>query len=98
MRWSFLRQDPTSPDGPQEPAGQVVDEGRALLWPDRACCCPAVPIVKVVVPPTSKRPRPVDLFLCGHHYRASWGALDSVDATVHDVQGTLITSPAQLPS
>lgn len=38
---------------------------------------------KVMMPPTATRPRPVDLWLCGHHYRASRAALESAGATVH---------------
>ena len=43
--------------------------------PMRACCCPAMPMVKVMMPPTAARKDPVDLWLCGHHYRASRQAL-----------------------
>ncbi len=38
---------------------------------------------KVVMPPTATRPRPVDLWLCGHHYRASRAALESAGAQVY---------------
>ena len=50
--------------------------------PSRACCCPARPAVRVMMPPTADRPRPVDLWLCGHHYRASVAALRAAGATV----------------
>jgi len=43
--------------------------------PMRACCCPARPLVKVMMPRTQGRRHPVDLWLCGHHYRASRQAL-----------------------
>jgi hypothetical protein len=43
--------------------------------PMRACCCPARPMVKVMMPPTASRPNPVDLWLCGHHFRISRQAL-----------------------
>ena len=36
---------------------------------DRACCCPARPMVRVLMPATASRPYRVDLLLCGHHYR-----------------------------
>lgn len=52
--------------------------------PSRACCCPARPVVKVIMPPTADRPRPVDLWLCGHHYRASFAALQLVGARIED--------------
>lgn len=52
--------------------------------PSRACCCPARPVVKVIMPQTPGRPHPVDLWLCGHHYRASLVALELAGATVED--------------
>jgi hypothetical protein len=60
--------------------------------PMRACCCPARPVVRVIMPPTKNRARPVDLWLCGHHYRASIPALLAAGATVDD-----LTSPADPP-
>lgn len=60
-------------------------------WPltltDRACCCPARPLVVVVLPPVPWRPYPQELLLCGHHYRTSVGALIAVDAAVYDECG-----------
>jgi hypothetical protein len=52
--------------------------------PSRACCCPARPVVKVIMPPRPHRARPVDLWLCGHHYRASLVSLELAGATVED--------------
>ena len=52
--------------------------------PSRACCCAARPVVKVIMPPTPDRPRPVDLWLCGHHYRASLVSLKLAGARVED--------------
>ncbi len=52
--------------------------------PSRACCCPARPVVKVTMPPTPDRPHPVDLWLCGHHYRASFAALQMAGARIED--------------
>lgn len=51
--------------------------------PARACCCPARPLVKVIVPATRSRRHPVDLWLCGHHYRASREALEASGARVY---------------
>jgi hypothetical protein len=56
----------------------------------RACCCPARPVVTVVMPPTADRPHPVDLLLCGHHFRVSQAALRAVGAAVYDETGLLI--------
>jgi hypothetical protein len=53
--------------------------------PSRSCCCPARPVVKIVMPPVPGRPHPVDLWLCGHHYRASRAALLLLNADVADV-------------
>ncbi len=53
--------------------------------PSRACCCPGRPVVKVIMPPTPGRPHPVDLWLCGHHYRASQVALLRAGAQVEDL-------------
>ena len=56
----------------------------------RACCCPARPVVTVVMPPTASRPNPVDLFLCGHHFRVSQASLRAAGAAVYDDTGLLI--------
>jgi hypothetical protein len=56
--------------------------------PSRSCCCPARPAVKVLMPPTTARRHPVDLWLCGHHYRASLAALLAVGASVEDLAMT----------
>ena len=56
--------------------------------PARACCCPARPMVKVMMPPVPGRAHPIDLWLCGHHYRASLAALRAAGATVEDLTPT----------
>ncbi len=63
---------------------------------DRACCCPARPVVMVMLPPTPAVPHPVDLLLCGHHFRACQAALAAAGATVYDETGALV-SPAGEP-
>jgi len=57
---------------------------------DRSCCCPALPVVRVLIPPTSARPHPVDLLLCGHHYQAGRVALLAAGAAVYDERGALL--------
>jgi hypothetical protein len=52
---------------------------------DRACCCPARPVVRVIMPPIPGRPHAVDLLLCGHHYRISRRVLATAGATVYDL-------------
>jgi hypothetical protein len=56
---------------------------------DRSCCCPAIPVVRVLIPPTSVRPQ-VDLLLCGRHYRASRAALAARGAMAIDEAGTVL--------
>lgn len=64
--------------------GPVLRAGPGdLAVPGRACCCPARPLVKVIMPATRSRPHPVDLWLCGHHYRASREALEASGARVY---------------
>jgi len=60
----------------------------------RACCCPAKPVVTVMMPPTASRPYPVDLLLCGHHFRVSQASLQAVGADVYDKAGLLIMAGA----
>jgi hypothetical protein len=59
---------------------------------DRACCCPARPVVTVIMPPAPGRPHPVDLLLCGHHFRVSRAALTAAGATVYDDTGALVAA------
>jgi hypothetical protein len=40
------------------------------------------------MPPTARRAHPVDLWLCGHHYRASLAALLAAGASVEDLAMT----------
>jgi hypothetical protein len=57
---------------------------------DRSCCCPARPVVRVLIPPVPARPHPVDLFLCRHHYMVSRAALAAIGAAVVDGTGTVL--------
>lgn len=77
----MFRREAPAPQLP--PLGQAVFTDPAI--PSRACCCPARPVVRVTMPPTAGRPEPVDLWLCGHHYRASIGALCAAGAIVEDL-------------
>jgi hypothetical protein len=78
------RADPAPPDD------ELPGQARPIRYTDRACCCPARPVVTVVIPGGRGRPRPTDLLLCGHHYRASRSALHAVGADVYDKAGVLI--------
>ena len=85
-----------SPD--DEAAGTPPDDRTDWSRPPalgvRACCCPARPVVQVLIPPTSARPHSVALLLCGHHYRASCVALAAAGAVIIDDQrsgGTILS-------
>jgi hypothetical protein len=58
--------------------------------PSRACCCPATPAVQVTITPGPGHPRPVDLWLCWHHYRVSLAALKAAPK----VAGVIVEDPA----
>lgn len=61
------------------------------LWTtERACCCGAGPMVKVLMPPARPGGEPVDLLLCGHHFRASKNALLAAGAAAFDKDGALL--------
>jgi hypothetical protein len=72
----------------------------AALGP--ACCCPAHPVVRVIMPATAARPHRTELLLCGHHYRVSRSALAAANATVAELPGPAGTRPdallTELPS
>jgi hypothetical protein len=71
-------------------------ENSSASGQDRACCCPAWPVVQVTMPPTAQRPHPVDLLLCGHHYRMSRDALAAAGATAHSLPGRADIAAAAL--
>jgi hypothetical protein len=58
---------------------------------DQACCCPARPVVMVILPATATRPSPADLLLCGHHFRVNERALRAAGALAYDATGALVT-------
>jgi hypothetical protein len=62
---------------------------------DRACCCPARPVVTVIMPPAPGRPHTVDLLLCGHHFRVSQAALTAAGAAVYDDTGALVAGASE---
>jgi hypothetical protein len=75
-------------------AGELAEIERAIGVTERACCCPARPVVRVVMAASATRPKPVDLLLCGHHYRAGQAALRAAGAAVYDEQGALLEAGA----
>ncbi len=64
--------------------------------PASACCCPAIAVVQVILPPSPTRPHETDLLLCGHHYRQSAKALAAANAIVIELP-TANPSAALLP-
>jgi len=86
-----------SPHPPAGSSGSAVsppldDAIPASAWSarlgDRACCCPARAMVRVVMPPTAARPHATELLMCGHHYRVSRQALAAAGARVRELPGT----------
>src|SRR5271165_6655429 len=72
------------------PAGDGADWALPLASAEHACCCPARPVVTVVMPAAHGRRNPMDLPLCGHHYRVSEIALLAAGATVCDETGIVL--------
>jgi len=92
MRLWFNRKDHSGGSAPTPPTADRPST--QPLWDeppgagDSACCCPAYPVVRVVMPVTPQRPHPTDLLLCGHHYRVSRAVLAAAHASVHELAGT----------
>lgn len=53
-----------------------------------ACCCPARPAVRVIMPPCPGRPHTTELLLCGHHFRVSRASVTAAKAIVRELPGT----------
>ena len=71
---------------PLGPAAELITEPSARAG--SACCCPARPAVRVIMPPSPSRPRSTEILLCGHHYRVSKAALAAARAVVYELAGT----------
>lgn len=86
--------------------GSTSESGKLLPVPSqwssplcdesRACCCPAQPVARVVMPPANGRQHRVELLLCGHHYRVSHETLATAGATVQDFPGRAGAAEAAL--
>jgi hypothetical protein len=57
---------------------------------DRACCCVARAMVRVVMPPAEGRSHETELLLCGHHYRVSRAALAAAHARVEELPASRV--------
>jgi hypothetical protein len=95
---TMFRRDPRTSEAPQLEELRFTDSS----VPSRSCCCPARPAVKVIMPPRAGRPHSVDLWLCGHHYRASAAALLKARARIEDLTVMVTVRPlsdrADLPA
>jgi hypothetical protein len=63
--------------------------GQQPPQPERACCCSARPTMIAMIPSGEGRPAPMDLWLCGHHYRKSQKALKAAGAMVAAAAGAI---------
>ena len=63
---------------------------------DRACCCSARPIVRVLMPATKSRPYRLDLLLCGHHYRLSQWTLAAAGGVAQILPGRSIADVSEI--
>src|ERR1700756_4066613 len=72
------QQGGTAADIPAEPGGSI----------GRACCCPARPAMRVIMPSGPLRPHSTEFLLCGHHYRVSLTALAAAGAVARELPGT----------
>ena len=91
---------PHPANGGSSPPARIHDdtvEARQAFATGSACCCPARPVVRVVMPSTATRPHRTELLLCGHHYRVSRRALAAVNATVTELPGVRGQALALLP-
>lgn len=75
-----------SPTAPGGMTARVVADTEGSVG--RACCCPARPAVRVIMPPSPSRPHTTELLLCGHHYRVSRTVLAAARAVVRELPGT----------
>jgi hypothetical protein len=82
----YLGAEASAPGSARLPLDDTLPD--SLVWrEDRACCCPAQPVVRVIMPPTPERRHSVDLLLCGHHYRVSRQALTAAQARIENLPG-----------
>jgi hypothetical protein len=99
MRFPHRRAGKAGRSAVGQAAATAPDDQAARSGPldlgNRACCCPARPVMRVLIPPAPARPHSSDLLLCGHHYRASRAALAAAGAVIMDDRrngGTIVTA------
>lgn len=86
----------TGDGGAARPDHERTGPARDTVTAARAGCCPARPVVRVIMPPTPARPHETELLLCGHHYRVSRKALAKAQASVYRLPGPDGAEPAAL--
>lgn len=74
----------------ERPPGQlgVADAAEwftRLQVAERACCCPARPVMVALLPPPQDGTELVEVFLCGHHGRRSQASLAAAGALVYQL-------------
>jgi hypothetical protein len=77
-----------------ESPGATAPAESPASYPDRACCCPARPMVKVIMPATAARPA-TDLWLCGHHWRVSCKSLLAAGAVCSELPEGIPPAPVE---
>jgi len=87
MNAIFRQSSPGRAEGAAGLSDATAAHGPASSRSDRACCCVAWAVVRVVMPPTDGRPHETELLLCGHHYRAARTALAAARAVVRALPG-----------
>jgi hypothetical protein len=66
--------------------GRLVD-WRKVASAERACCCPARPMVVALLPAWKGRPYEADLLFCAHHFRRHVRALAVAGARFMSTDG-----------
>ena len=94
-RFPHMGDDTSAPESGLPPPDDMLP-GSPTWLEDRACCCPAQPVVRVIIPPSAQRPHSVDLLLCGHHYRVSRRTLTAARARIEYLPGKADAAEAAL--
>ena len=89
----FGHRDRAANAADEQPAAPELEAAHqpSRRYSERACCCPAPPSVIAVIPANDHRV-PVELLLCGHHYRQSRRALETIGAKLTDLRGQPLAS------
>ena len=87
MNARFLHRATAADGGTARSEHERIEQALDTVIVGRAGCCPARPVVRIIMPPTPARPHVTDLLLCGHHYRVSRKALARAHASVCRLPG-----------